>query len=117
MDRPSGAGASPRFLYRDPADLQTPVGRAINGEFLADEEAVVRRLADAARLDEAATAAIQRVDRCLDGGDDVGRRVRRSELGAALERSLNCFTQVKQGCHRSVSLGMGLVRVGMVTDC
>jgi RHH-type proline utilization regulon transcriptional repressor/proline dehydrogenase/delta 1-pyrroline-5-carboxylate dehydrogenase len=60
MDRPSGAGAASRFLYRDPADLQTPVGRAINGEFLADEEAVVRRLAGAARLDEAATAAIQR---------------------------------------------------------
>jgi RHH-type proline utilization regulon transcriptional repressor/proline dehydrogenase/delta 1-pyrroline-5-carboxylate dehydrogenase len=60
MDRPSGAGVAPRFLYRDSADLQTPIGRAINGDFLADEEPVVRRLADAARLDEAATAAIQR---------------------------------------------------------
>ena len=59
MDRPSGAGAAPRFLYRDSADLQTPIGRAVNGEFLAEEEAVVRRLADAARLDEAATAAVQ----------------------------------------------------------
>jgi RHH-type proline utilization regulon transcriptional repressor/proline dehydrogenase/delta 1-pyrroline-5-carboxylate dehydrogenase len=60
MDRPSGAGAAPRFLYRDSADLQTPIGRAVNGEFLVGEEAVVRRLADAARLDEAATAAVQR---------------------------------------------------------
>ena len=60
MDRPFSTGTASRFLYRDPADLQTAVGRAINGEFLAEEEAVVRRLADAARLDEAASAAVQR---------------------------------------------------------
>jgi len=37
----SGEAPAPRFLYRDAADLDTPVGRAINGDFLAEEERVV----------------------------------------------------------------------------
>jgi RHH-type proline utilization regulon transcriptional repressor/proline dehydrogenase/delta 1-pyrroline-5-carboxylate dehydrogenase len=39
-----------RFLCADPADFLTPVGQAINGDFLADEETLVRKLADIARL-------------------------------------------------------------------
>jgi RHH-type proline utilization regulon transcriptional repressor/proline dehydrogenase/delta 1-pyrroline-5-carboxylate dehydrogenase len=60
MDSTASEGPAPSFLFRDPADLQTPVGRAINGDFLAAEEGVVRRLAAAARLDEASATAIQR---------------------------------------------------------
>src|SRR5512139_1084144 len=46
---PSEAPAS-RFLFRDTEDFLTPVGKAINGDFLADEETLVRRLADMARV-------------------------------------------------------------------
>ena len=56
----SGEAPLPRFLFRDAADLETPVGRAINGEFLADEERVVRALARAARFDDAEAAEVQR---------------------------------------------------------
>ncbi len=56
----SGESPAPRFLYRDVADLDTPVGRAINGDFLAEEERVVRALARAARFDDAGTAEVQR---------------------------------------------------------
>jgi RHH-type transcriptional regulator, proline utilization regulon repressor / proline dehydrogenase / delta 1-pyrroline-5-carboxylate dehydrogenase len=54
-----GEDAAPRFLFRDAADLETPVGRAINGDFLADEERVVRALARAARFTEAESAEVQ----------------------------------------------------------
>jgi RHH-type proline utilization regulon transcriptional repressor/proline dehydrogenase/delta 1-pyrroline-5-carboxylate dehydrogenase len=57
-----------RFLYRDPADLQTVVGRAINGEFLGEEETIVRRLAAAARLDPAAAAEVQEAVRSAPAG-------------------------------------------------
>ena len=53
-------GPAPRFLFRDPNDLQTPVGRAINADFLASEEAVVRRLAAAARFQSAEADQVQR---------------------------------------------------------
>ena len=59
MDRSAGDATATGFLYSDAADLQTPVGRAINGDFVADEEGVVRRLATAARLDDATSATIQ----------------------------------------------------------
>jgi RHH-type proline utilization regulon transcriptional repressor/proline dehydrogenase/delta 1-pyrroline-5-carboxylate dehydrogenase len=52
-------GTPARFLYRDPADLQTAVGRSVNADFLGEEEAIVRRLADAARLDAASAAEVQ----------------------------------------------------------
>jgi RHH-type proline utilization regulon transcriptional repressor/proline dehydrogenase/delta 1-pyrroline-5-carboxylate dehydrogenase len=60
MTNPSGGAPAAKFLYRDPADLQTPVGRAINADFLGPEEPIVRRLAAAARLDEAESAEITR---------------------------------------------------------
>jgi len=56
-----GDDAAPRFLFRDAADLETAVGRAINGDFLAEEEGVVRGLARAARFDEADAAEVHRV--------------------------------------------------------
>ncbi|MCU0259148.1 MAG: hypothetical protein MUF56_09015, partial [Solirubrobacteraceae bacterium] len=59
MTEPAEA-TSPRFLCRDPADLQTAVGREINGYFLGDEETIVRRLATAARLDAATASEVQR---------------------------------------------------------
>jgi RHH-type proline utilization regulon transcriptional repressor/proline dehydrogenase/delta 1-pyrroline-5-carboxylate dehydrogenase len=60
MTNPSAGAPASKFLYRDPADLQTPVGQAINADFLAPEEPVVRRLAAAARLDEAESAEVRR---------------------------------------------------------
>ncbi len=48
-----------RFLYRDAADLDTEVGRRINGDFLAEEEAVVRRRAAEARLPPADRDAVR----------------------------------------------------------
>jgi len=60
MNSNAEGGPAPRFLFRDPADLQTPVGRAINGDFLAVEEGVVRRMANAARLDPQSVTEVQR---------------------------------------------------------
>jgi len=57
MNDVRAAGPAPRFLFRDPADLQTPTGLAINERFLADEQALVRQLADAARARSAHHAA------------------------------------------------------------
>ena len=59
MASPSGEGSSSRFLFADAADFLTDAGRAINEDFLADEEAVVRRLAAAARLGDADSAEVQ----------------------------------------------------------
>ena len=59
MAIPSGEGSSSRFLFADAADFLTDAGRAINEDFLADEEAVVRRLAAAARLGDADSAEVQ----------------------------------------------------------
>ncbi len=59
MNNHADEGTAPRFLFRDPAELQTPIGRAINGDFLAAEEPVVRRLANAARFDEDTRAKVQ----------------------------------------------------------
>jgi RHH-type proline utilization regulon transcriptional repressor/proline dehydrogenase/delta 1-pyrroline-5-carboxylate dehydrogenase len=58
MTIPSGEAPSQRFLFPYAADFVTPAGQAINEDFLADEEKVVRRLAAAARLDDAASADV-----------------------------------------------------------
>ena len=59
MSNHTGEGSSPVFLFPDDADFLTPIGQAINGDFLADEETVVRRLADAARMSPADAALVQ----------------------------------------------------------
>ena len=59
MAAPTGEGTSPGFLFADSDDFLTAVGRAINVDFLGDEERIMRRLADAARLDPAMHDAVQ----------------------------------------------------------
>jgi RHH-type transcriptional regulator, proline utilization regulon repressor / proline dehydrogenase / delta 1-pyrroline-5-carboxylate dehydrogenase len=59
MPNHTGEASSPAFLFPDAADFLTPVGKAINGDFLADEEAIVRRLANAARMSPADAAQVQ----------------------------------------------------------
>src|SRR6478735_8929224 len=54
-----------RFLFADEQDFVTPVGAAINGDFLADEERIVRQLADIARLDPQTHDAVQATARDL----------------------------------------------------
>ncbi len=49
-----------RFVVPEGAALETPVGVAINGAYLAPETDVVRRLADAARLTPERRDAVQR---------------------------------------------------------
>jgi RHH-type proline utilization regulon transcriptional repressor/proline dehydrogenase/delta 1-pyrroline-5-carboxylate dehydrogenase len=49
-----------RFLYADAQDFLTPIGTAINEDFLADEEKLVRSLADRARLEPALRDEIQK---------------------------------------------------------
>jgi RHH-type proline utilization regulon transcriptional repressor/proline dehydrogenase/delta 1-pyrroline-5-carboxylate dehydrogenase len=60
MNQTPPAASPARFLFHDPADLQTSVGRSINADFLAPEESVVRRLAAAARLAPAEAEEVQR---------------------------------------------------------
>ena len=57
MRAPADARPEPRFLYRDAVDLDTEVGRRINSDFLGNEETIVRRLADEARLSAADQAS------------------------------------------------------------
>ncbi len=59
MSSPPGEGSLSRFLFADAADFLTDAGQAINGDFLADEEVIVRRLAAAARLGDADSAEVQ----------------------------------------------------------
>ena len=54
-----------RFLFADEQDFLTPVGVAINADFLADEERVVRQLADIARFDPPVHDAVQGTARDL----------------------------------------------------
>ena len=51
MNGPNREAPTSRFLYADADDFLTPVGQALNADFLGDEEALVRALADAARFD------------------------------------------------------------------
>ena len=60
MNDSRGEASPARFLHPDPDTLQTGVGRAINGDYLGDEEALLRRLAAAARLEPTAAAEVQR---------------------------------------------------------
>jgi RHH-type proline utilization regulon transcriptional repressor/proline dehydrogenase/delta 1-pyrroline-5-carboxylate dehydrogenase len=46
------------FVFRDPSEFVTPVGQAVNGEFLGDEERLVTKLAAAARFSDPDTAAV-----------------------------------------------------------
>ena len=59
MRAPADARPEPRFLYRDAGDLDTEVGRRINSDFLGNEETIVRRLADEARLSAADQARVR----------------------------------------------------------
>jgi RHH-type proline utilization regulon transcriptional repressor/proline dehydrogenase/delta 1-pyrroline-5-carboxylate dehydrogenase len=59
MAAPTGVETPPSFLFADPDDFLTPVGRAINADFLGDEDRIVRRLADAARFDPVTHDAVQ----------------------------------------------------------
>ena len=86
MDRPGGDGPAPGFLDRGVADLQTPVGRAINGEFLADEEGIVRRLAAAARLDDASHAQVQATAERLVAAVRAAPAARKTGLDAFLRQ-------------------------------
>ncbi|MDH4104599.1 MAG: bifunctional proline dehydrogenase/L-glutamate gamma-semialdehyde dehydrogenase PutA [Gammaproteobacteria bacterium] len=52
MSGPSREVSQSRFLFADSKDFLTPVGQAINADFLGDEEALVRSLADQARFDD-----------------------------------------------------------------
>jgi RHH-type proline utilization regulon transcriptional repressor/proline dehydrogenase/delta 1-pyrroline-5-carboxylate dehydrogenase len=47
------------FVAKSAEELDSPIGRAINGQYLAPEESVIRRLADRARLEPAQRAAVQ----------------------------------------------------------
>ncbi len=50
MSNLPGEESPPGFLFSGASDFLTPIGRAINDDFLADEESTLRRLADAARM-------------------------------------------------------------------
>ena len=56
---------SSRFLFPDVQDFLTPVGLAINDDFLGDEEALIRSLADMARFDPAQHDEVQATARKL----------------------------------------------------
>ena len=65
MNGPQREAPASRFLFADADDVLTPVGQAINADFLGDEEAIVRRLADLARLEAAEGEAVQATARQL----------------------------------------------------
>jgi len=65
MAGPNREAPSSRFLYADAADFLTPLGQAINADFLGDEETLVRSLADMARLDPAQHDEVQATARKL----------------------------------------------------
>jgi RHH-type proline utilization regulon transcriptional repressor/proline dehydrogenase/delta 1-pyrroline-5-carboxylate dehydrogenase len=62
---PTSVPASARFLFADEQDFLTPVGVAINDDFLTDEERLVRRAADLARVDSPLHDAVQATARDL----------------------------------------------------
>ena len=59
MAQSPGEGPPSRFLFEDAADFLTAAGEAVNGEFLAEEQPVVRRRAAAARFGEAEAGEVQ----------------------------------------------------------
>jgi RHH-type transcriptional regulator, proline utilization regulon repressor / proline dehydrogenase / delta 1-pyrroline-5-carboxylate dehydrogenase len=65
MSGPNREAPSSRFLFPDVQDFLTPVGQAINDDFLGDEEALVRSLADMARFDPAQHDEVQATARKL----------------------------------------------------
>jgi len=65
MAGPNREAPSSRFLYADAADFLTPLGQAINADFLGDEETLVRSLADMVRLDPAQHDEVQATARKL----------------------------------------------------
>jgi len=65
MAGPNREAPLSRFLYADAADFLTPLGQAINADFLGDEETLVRSLADMARLDPAQHDEVQATARKL----------------------------------------------------
>ena len=81
MTSPPGEGSFSRFLFADAADFLTDAGSAINADFLADEEGVVRRLAAAARLGEADSAEVQATAaRLVEAVRDSPRRRRAASM-------------------------------------
>ncbi len=65
MSGPTREAPTSRFLFPDIQDFLTPVGQAINDNFLGDEEALIRSLADMARLDPAQHDEVQATARRL----------------------------------------------------
>jgi len=65
MSGPNREAPSSRFLFPDVHDFLTQVGQAINDDFLGDEEALIRSLADIARLDPAQHDEVQATARRL----------------------------------------------------
>ena len=88
MSNSAGDGQSSRFLFPDRADFLTPVGLAINDDFLAEEERCVRRLADAARMSPADAATVRATAaRLLEAKRKRARRSRSiTHVTAALQR-------------------------------
>jgi RHH-type proline utilization regulon transcriptional repressor/proline dehydrogenase/delta 1-pyrroline-5-carboxylate dehydrogenase len=79
------------FVVANAEELDSPVGRAINGQYLAAEESVVRPLAERARLEPARRAAVQ--ERALRLVDSV-REARPSGSGLdALLREYHLATR------------------------
>lgn len=74
--------ARPAFVVRAGEPLESLAGQAINPLYLAPEEPVVRRLADRARLEPRAAAAVQR--RALE----LVEAVRRTKSGGGLDAFL-----------------------------
>jgi RHH-type transcriptional regulator, proline utilization regulon repressor / proline dehydrogenase / delta 1-pyrroline-5-carboxylate dehydrogenase len=65
MPGPDRGVPAARFLHASADDLLTPVGQAINADFLADEETIVRGLADIARFDPTSSGEIEETARRL----------------------------------------------------
>ena len=99
MTRASSVGIA--FVADDEAALQSAVGAAINGQYLAPEEPLVRRLADLARLDPDRRSAVQRhalalveaVRRTRPGRGGLDAFLRRYDLGSREGVILMCLAE------------------------
>ncbi len=65
MPDPSRGATPSGFLFSDDADFLTPAGQAINADFLADEEPVVRARAAAARSSDVDSAEVRSIAKRL----------------------------------------------------